>query len=404
MGSTASAMATTAKFWSKLKAAQALKTVPRVVSSGQGAHLTIEGKSYLNFCSSHYLGFAQEPRLKKAAQDAIEQYGMGTGYRTLTGTHALHVKLEESIAQFKGTEAAVCFTSGYAANASAMQTLLGKEDIVVSDQLNHASIIDAVKVSGVKNKFAYLHSDMDDLEKKLITASELQKTPKPNGEHPNILIITNGVFSMDGDLARLPHIVDLAKKYDALTMVDDAHGEGVLGEGGRGIVNHFGLEGEVDIEIGSLSKAFSVMGGFIAAKQPLIDCYLMQARQRLFSIALTIPDTAALVEAVNMLEESDHLMTKLWGNVDYLNKGFTDLGFDIGHSETPIIPVMLGDEDRARAFSARLFEEGVFASAICFPMVPKGTARVRVIVSASFSKADCDQGLAAFKKVHEEMK
>jgi len=397
-------MATTAAFWNKLTTAQALKTLPRVISSGQGAHLTIEGRPYLNFCSSHYLGFAEEPRLKKAAQDAIEQYGLGTGYRTLTGTHALHIKLEESIARFKGTEGAVCFASAYAANASAVQTIMGKEDIIVSDQLNHASIIDAVKVSGVKNKFAYLHSDMSDLESKLIKASELQKTPKANGEHPNILIITDGVFSMDGDLAPLPHIVDLAKKYDALTMVDDAHGEGVLGVGGRGIVNHFGLEGEVDIEIGSLSKAFSVMGGFIAAKQPLIDCYLMQARQRLFSIALTIPDTAALVEAVNMLEESDHLMTKLWGNVDYLNKGFTDLGFDIGHSETPIIPVMLGDEDRARAFSAKLFEEGVFASAICFPMVPKGTARVRVIVSASFSKDDCDQGLAAFKKVHEEMK
>jgi len=397
-------MATTAAFWNKLTTAQALKTLPRVISSGQGAHLTIEGRPYLNFCSSHYLGFAEEPRLKKAAQDAIELYGLGTGYRTLAGTHALHIKLEESIARFKGTEGAVCFASAYAANASAVQTIMGKEDIIVSDQLNHASIIDAVKVSGVKNKFAYLHSDMSDLESKLIKASELQKTPKANGEHPNILIITDGVFSMDGDLAPLPHIVDLAKKYDALTMVDDAHGEGVLGVGGRGIVNHFGLEGEVDIEIGSLSKAFSVMGGFIAAKQPLIDCYLMQARQRLFSIALTIPDTAALVEAVNMLEESDHLMTKLWGNVDYLNKGFTDLGFDIGHSETPIIPVMLGDEDRARAFSAKLFEEGVFASAICFPMVPKGTARVRVIVSASFSKADCDQGLAAFKKVHEEMK
>merc|ERR1711862_868026 len=180
-------------------------------------------------------------------------------------------------------------------------------------------------------------------------------------------------------------------------MVDDAHGEGVLGKGGRGLVNHFGLEGEVDIEIGSLSKAFFVMGGFIAAKQPLIDCYLMQARQRLFSIALTIPDTAALLEAVTMLEESEALVQKLWDNVDYLRKGFTDLGF--GHSETPIIPVMLGDEDRARTFSAKLFEEGVFASAICFPMVPKGTARVRVIVSASFSREDCDAGLASFKKV-----
>merc|ERR1712166_574005 len=403
MGTTIHTMATTAAFWNKLTTAQALKTLPRVISSGQGAHLTIEGRPYLNFCSSHYLGFAEEPRLKKAAQDAIELYGLGTGYRTLAGTHALHIKLEESIARFKGTEGAVCFASAYAANASAVQTIMGKEDIIVSDQLNHASIIDAVKVSGVKNKFAYLHSDMSDLESKLIKASELQKTPKANGEHPNILIITDGVFSMDGDLAPLPHIVDLAKKYDALTMVDDAHGEGVLGVGGRGIVNHFGLEGEVDIEIGSLSKAFSVMGGFIAAKQPLIDCYLMQARQRLFSIALTIPDTAALVEAVNMLEESDHLMTKLWGNVDYLNKGFTDLGFDIGHSETPIISVMLGDEDRARAFSAKLFQEGVFASAICFPMVPKGTARVRVIVSASFSKEDCDAGLAAFKKVSAEL-
>merc|ERR1711920_806390 len=260
--------------------------------------------------------------------------------------------------------------------------------------------IDAVRVAGVQNKFAYKHSDMDDLESKLIAASELQKKPKPNGEYPLTLIITDGVFSMDGDLAPLPKIVDLAKKYDALTLVDDAHGEGVLGKGGRGVVNHFGLDGDVDIEIGSLSKAFSVMGGFIAAKQPLIDHYMMNARQRLMSIALTIPDTAALREAVVMLGESETLVQKLWSNVNYLRKGFTDLGFDIGHSETPIIPVMLGDEDLAKAFSAKLFEEGVFASAICYPMVPKGTARVRVIASASFSKEDCNAGLAAFKNVN----
>lgn len=397
-------MAVTAKFWSKLSAASVNLTLPRVVSSGQGAYLTINGKNYLNFCSSHYLGFAEEPRLKKAAQDAVEKYGLGTGYRTLAGTHALHVELETKIAQFKGTEAAVTFASAYAANASAVQTILGKEDIVISDQLNHASIIDAVRVAGVQNKFAYKHSDMSDLESKLKEASALQKTPKSNGEQPLILIITDGVFSMDGDLAPLPQIVDLAKKYDALTMVDDAHGEGVLGKGGRGVVNHFGLEGEVDIEIGSLSKAFSVMGGFIAAKQPLIDTYLMSARQRLFSIALTIPDTAALLEAVKMLGESEHKVQKLWDNVDYLNKGFEALGFDIGNSETPIIPVMLGDEDLARKFSAKLFEEGVFASAICFPMVPRGTGRVRVIVSANFSKEDCDKGLAAFKKVAAELK
>jgi glycine C-acetyltransferase len=396
-------MATTAKFWSKLSAAAANKIVPRVVSSGQGSHLTIGGRPYLNFCSSHYLGFAEEPRLKKAAQEAIELYGLGTGYRTLAGTHALHIELEDKIARFKNTEAAVTFTSAYAANASAVQTILGKEDIVVSDQLNHASIIDAVKVSGVQTKFAYKHSDMGDLEAKLVEASKLQKIPKSNGEHPLILIITDGVFSMDGDLARLPEIVDLAKKYDALTMVDDAHGEGVLGQGGRGVVNHFGLEGEVDIEIGSLSKAFSVTGGFIAAKQPLIDAYLMGARQRMFSIALTIPDAAALVEAVDMLGESEDKVDKLWANVDYLNKGFEELGFDIGKSETPIIPVMVGDEDLARAFSTRLFEEGVFASAICFPMVAKGAARVRVIVSATFSQEDCDAGLAAFKKVRAEL-
>jgi len=222
-------MATTAKLWSRLSAAQAKKTTPRVVNSSQGARLTIGGKDYLNFCSSHYLGFAEEPRLKQAAQKAIEVHGLGTGYRTLSGTHQLHVDLEAAIAKFKGTEAAVCFTSAYAANASAVQTLLGKEDIVVSDQLNHASIIDAVKVAGVQNKFRYDHSDMGDLEKQLKAANELQKTPKKNGEHPLILVITDGVFSMDGDLAKLPKIVELAKKYDALTMVDDAHGEGVLG-------------------------------------------------------------------------------------------------------------------------------------------------------------------------------
>ena len=396
-------MATTSKLWATLRAAQVQKTTPRVVSSGQGAYLTINGRDYLNFCSSHYLGFAEEPRLKAAAKDAIDKYGLGTGYRTLSGTHAMHVELESKIAAFKGTEAAVCFTSAYSANASAVQTLLGKDDIVVSDQLNHASIIDAVRVAGVKNKFAYAHSDMGDLEAKLQAARELQKAPKPNGEHPLILIITDGVFSMDGDLAKLPEIVDLAKQYDALTMVDDAHGEGVLGQGGRGVVNHFKLEGDVDIEIGSLSKAFSVMGGFIAAKQPLVDHYLMNARQRLMSIALTIPDTAALLEAVTMLGESEALVDKLWWNVDYLKKGFVDLGFDIGNSETPIIPVMIGDEDKARVFSQKLFDEGVFASPIVFPMVPRGTARVRVIVSASFSKDDCDAGLAAFKKVAAEL-
>ena len=266
---------------------------------------------------------------------------------------------------------------------------------MVSDQLNHASIIDAVRVAGVKNKFAYAHSDMGDLEAKLKQAAELQKTPKKNGEQPLILVVTDGVFSMDGDLAPLDKIVDLCKKYDALSMVDDAHGEGVLGEGGRGVVHHFGLEGEVDIEIGSLSKAFSVMGGFIAAKQPLVDHYLMNARQRLMSIALTIPDTAALIEAVKMLGESTIRVDKLWDNVKDSRRASRSRANDIDRdADHP------GDA-RRRGLRARvlgeLFEEGVFAGADRLPD-GEGERRASARERESFSKADCEAGLAAFKK------
>lgn len=386
----------TKAFYDRLAEAQSQLKEPRVITSGQGAYLEIEGKQYLNFCSSHYLGFAVDERLKRAATEAIAKYGIGTGYRTLAGTHALHLELEKALAEFKGTDAALVFSSAYAANAAAIQTIMTPEDIIVSDELNHASIIDAVRLSGVKRKFVYAHADVADLEAKLREADAARQTPKSDGTLPLVLIITDGVFSMDGDLAPLPEIVRLAKQYDALTMVDDAHGEGVLGKGGRGIVSHFGLEGQVDIEIGSLSKAFSVMGGFIAGRQSLIDFYKAKARPRLFSIALTIPDTAAALEAVKILAESEDRVKRLWDNVAYLREGFTKLGFDIGHSETPIIPVMLGDEDRARAVSAKLFELGVFATPIVFPMVAKGKARIRVITSASFTRDDCDKGLAAF--------
>ena len=376
---------------------------PRVIESGQGAYLTIGGVKKLNFCSSHYLGLAENKRVKKAAQDAIEKYGIGTGYRTLAGTHTLHLELEEKIAKFKGTEAAVVFSSAYMANAAAIQTIIGKEDIVISDELNHASIIDAVRLSGVRNKYIYKHGDAKDLESKLLEAKKLTETPKTNGGKPLILIVTDGVFSMDGDLAPLPQIVELAKKYQALTMVDDAHGEGVLGKGGRGVVDHFGLVGQIDIEIGSLSKAFSVIGGFIAGRKTLINYYNLKARQRLFSIALTIPDTAASLEAINILLESDELVKKLWDNTNYLKEGFKKLGFDTGHPESPITPVMLGDEEVAKEFSKKLFEENVFATPIVFPMVPKGTARIRVIPSAAHSREDLDFGLEAFEKVGKEL-
>ena len=376
---------------------------PHVIESGEGAYLTINGVAKLNFCSSHYLGFAVDPRLADAVAKASKEYGIGTGYRTLAGTHKLHLELEDAIAKFKGTEKAVTFSSAYMANAAAIQSILDKEDIVISDELNHASIIDAVRLSGVKNKLIYKHGDVSSLEEKLKEAAEVRKTPKADGSNPLILIVTDGVFSMDGDLAPLPEIVQLAKQYDALTMVDDAHGEGVLGKGGRGIVDHFGLLGQVDIEVGSLSKAFSVMGGFIAGKKDLIEFYMLKARQRLFSIALTIPDTAAALKAVQILLESDAPVKKLWDNVKYLQEGFKRLGFDTGNSATPIIPVMLGDEEIARQFSAKLFELDVFATPILFPMVAKGKARIRVIASASFSKEDMDKGLSAFEKVGKEL-
>lgn len=390
-------------FYEKLAEEVSRGKFPHVIESGQGAYLTINGKEMLNFCSSHYLGLAVDKRLQEAARKAMEKYGIGTGYRTLAGTNIMHLTLEKAIARFKGTEAAVIFSSAYMANCAAIQTIIGKEDIVISDELNHASIIDAVRLSGVRNKFIYKHADASDLEEKLKQAESLRKTPKSNGEHPLLLVVTDGVFSMDGDLAPLPKIVTLAKKYDTLTMVDDAHGEGVLGKGGRGIVDHFGLLGKVDIEVGSLSKAFSVMGGFIAGKKTLIDYYNLKARQRLFSIALTIPDTAAALEAINILEESEELVKKLWDNVGYLRMSFQKAGFDTGNSQAPITPVMLGAEDAAVKMSARLFELNVFATPIVFPMVAKGKARIRVIPSAAHSRKDIDFGVRMFVKAGKEL-
>lgn len=391
-------------FYKKLEETVKLGVSPKIIESSQGAYLTIKGKKLLNFCSSHYLGLAVDKRLKEAVKKAVDEYGIGTGYRTLAGTHKLHIELEKAIAKFKGTEAAVVFSSAYMANCAAIQTVIGKEDIVVSDELNHASVIDAIRLSQVKNKFIYKHVDIKNLESQLKQVSILAGIPKSNGESPIILIVTDGVFSMDGDLAPLPEIVRLAKKYGALTMVDDAHGEGVMGTGGRGIVDHFGLLGQIDIEVGSLSKAFSVIGGFIAGKKSLINFYNQKARQRLFSIALTIPDTAAALEAVKILQESDIVVKKLWKNVNYLKAEFKKIGFNVGHSKTPIIPVMLGDEEIAKKFSTRLFEEGIFATPIAYPMVVKGKARIRVIPSASHSKKDLDLGIAAFHKVAKELK
>lgn len=369
----------------------------RVVSSPQGSWFTVDNKRVLNFCSNNYLGLASDERLKKAAIDAINKYGVGTGaVRALSGNSILHEELESVLAKFKGVEAVMLTQSGFVANLIAVQTLVDKEDIVISDELNHASIIDAIKLSQVQTKLIYPHNDIVGLEEKLNEAKKIQNEKRIDGSDKLILIITDGVFSMDGDLAPLPGIVKLAKQYGAITMVDDAHGEGVVGENGRGIVNHFHLHGQVDIEVGTLSKAFGVVGGCIAGNKKLIEYYKQKARPFSFSTGISIPDTAALIESINILSSSTNLVKKLWDNADYLKKEFKLLGFDTGHSETPITPVMIGDENTAKIFSQELFEKEVFATPIVFPMVPKGKARIRVMPSASHTKEDLDFGIKQF--------
>lgn len=376
--------------------AKGLYTTLRTVESPQGAWLVVNGKRVLNFCSNNYLGFASDKRLVDAVASAVREYGVGPGaVRPLSGNLKLHMDAEDAIARFKHAEAAFLLPGGFIANIVAIQTVMGKEDIVISDELNHASIIDAIKIAQVKNKFIFKHGDMKNLERVLKEVKKIQ------GNHI-VMIATDGVFSMDGDIARLPTIVKLAKKYGAITMVDDAHGEGVLG-GGRGIVHHFHLHGKVDIEVGTFSKAFGCLGGVIAGKKELIEYYKQKGRPFLFSTGLTVADTAAIIEAIKVLTKSGSLVNKLWDNAYYLKQGFKKLGFDTGHTETPITPVMLGDENLAKNFSLKLFENGVFATPIKYPMVALGKARIRVMPSASHSKKDLEVGLAAFAKVGKEL-
>lgn len=380
-----------------------LYTPVRVLESPQGSWFTIDGKKLLNFCSNNYLGFAQDKRLVAAVIRAVRKYGVGPGaVRPISGNLKLHMEAEAALAKFKGQEAAFLLPGGFIANIVAIATIVGKEDIVISDELNHASIIDAIKLAQVKNKSIYKHSDMGELETRLKEAVRLAKIPKSDGTKPIILVVSDGVFSMDGDIAKLPAIVKLAKMYGAITMVDDAHGEGVLG-GGRGIAHHFGLQGKLDIEVGTLSKAFGVLGGVIAGKKELIEYYRQKGRPYLFSTGLTVADAAAVIEGVRILSRSSAPVKKLWANAIYLRNGFQKLGFDIGKTETPITPVMLGDENLAKEFSIKLFDRGVFATPIKYPMVALGKARIRVMPSASHSKRDLDVGLAAFQQVGREL-
>lgn len=366
----------------------------RTIGSPQGAWLVVDGKRVLNFCSNNYLGLANHPQLVQAAKDAIDRYGVGpAAVRTIAGTMELHVELEKRLANFKGVEAAITFQSGFNANIAAIPALVGKDDVIFSDELNHASIIDGCRLSGAKI-VRYNHCDAKDLERALLEERK---------NFPRALVVTDGVFSMDGDIAPLDEIYEVSKKFETILMVDDAHGEGVLGRGGRGIVDHYHLHGKVDVEVGTLSKAFGVVGGVVAGNPLVVEWLRQRGRPFLFSSAMTAPDTAACLAGLNILESSTELVDKLWENTRFFKSEMKNSGFDIGNSVTPITPVMLGEAALAQEFSKSLFEHGVFAMAIGFPTVPRGKARIRVMISAAHQKSDLEQGLEIFRKVGKSL-
>ncbi|MCG2769391.1 MAG: glycine C-acetyltransferase [Chloroflexota bacterium] len=365
----------------------------RTMESPADAWMVVDGKHVLNLCTNNYLGLANDPRLKQAAIEAIKKWGVGpAAVRTIAGTQGLHLELERRMAAFKGVEDSLYVQSGFCANQAVIPALVGKEDCILSDRLNHASIIDGCRLSRAKI-LVYEHCDPEDAKR--VIAENV-------GNYRRSLLITDGVFSMDGDVAPLDKLYEVTEKYGVMTMVDDAHGEGVLGQG-KGIVAHFGLEGRFDVEMGTFSKAFGVVGGSLAGKKRIIDYIRQKARPFLFSSAVTPADTAACLAAVQVLEESTDLVDKLWDNTSYFKTGMKTLGFDTGHSETPITPVMLGEVSLAKRFSARLFDEGIFAMALGFPTVPLGKARIRVMVSASLSHDDLEVGLKAFEKIGKEL-
>ena len=363
------------------------------IESAVGPEITIGEKKLLNFCSNNYLGLANNPEMKKAATLAIEKYGIGpAAVRTIAGTTVLHKELETALAEFKKAEAVITFQSGFSANIAVIPALVGEGDLIFSDELNHASIIDGCRLSKAE-VIRYSHINPANLEEKLKAADPKVKK----------LVITDGVFSMDGDIAPLDKIYAVTSKYGAMLMVDDAHGEGVLGASGRGIVDHFKLHGKVDIEVGTMSKAFGVVGGFAAGKVEVIEWLSQRARPFLFSSAMTIPDVAACIAAVKLLTNSGNLVKTLWKNADYLRSKLKDLGFDTGTSISPIIPLMLGESKLAQDFSKELFAEGLFAKAIVYPTVAQGKARIRIMNSAGHTKEQLDKAIKMFEKVGKKL-
>ena len=367
--------------------------LPRVLETEQKATVVIDGQEVITLSSNNYLGLTVHPRLREAAIKAIEQYGVGSGsVRTIAGTMTLHNALEEKLASFKHTEASLTMQSGYATNLGVISALMQEGDMIISDELNHASIIDGIRLCKSPRKI-YPHKDMAGLRRVLEESRGANK----------VMVVTDGVFSMDGDIAPLAEIVDLAEEFGAFVMVDDAHASGVLGDHGRGTVNHFGLDGRVALQIGTLSKGVGALGGYVACSQDVRDFLLQRARPVLFSTSHPPSVVATCIAAIDLLEEDNSLVEQLWENTHFFKRGLEELGFNTGHSETPITPVIVGDGALAMKFSNRLFKEGVFAQGIVYPTVPADKCRVRTIVTALHSHGELSKALGVFEKVGREL-
>ena len=373
----------------------------RVMSGAQEPHTTMDGRRVISLSSNNYLGLATHPRLLEAALDAVRQLGAGSGaVRTIAGTMELHQELERRLAEFKHTEAVLTFQSGFTANSGVIPTITNERDLIVSDELNHASIIDGVRLTKAA-RAVFPHRDVDGLEKVL---REARANGGPNGPYRSILVITDGVFSMDGDIAPLPGICDVADRYEAAVMVDDAHASGVLGRNGRGTIDHFDLHGRVDIQVGTLSKAIGVLGGYVAGRQHLRDFLIQRSRPFLFSTSHPPAVVAACLAAIDVLEQEPDRIERLWDNPRFFKRGLDELGFDTGVSETPITPVIVGESGAAGRMSERLFELGVFAQAVVYPTVAMDKARIRTIVSSEHSRDDLQTCLDAFATVGRELR
>jgi glycine C-acetyltransferase len=372
------------------------------MSSAQGPIVTVDGKDVISLSSNDYLGLTHHPRLRRAALEAVRDFGVGSGaVRTIAGTMDLHEELERDLAAFKGTEAVLTFQSGFTANTGVIPTITGEQDLIVSDALNHASIIDGMRLSKAPRKI-YPHGDVAGLRQVLRDARE-QGRDGSREPYRLILVVTDGVFSMDGDIAPLPGIVEAAEEAGAAVFVDDAHASGVLGRNGRGTVDHFGLHGRVAIQVGTLSKAVGVLGGYVAGSQDLRDMLIQRARPFLFSTSHPPAVAAACREAIRVMQDEPQLIERLWANTRRFKGELARLGFDIGVSETPITPVMMGDPDTAGRFSQRLFESGVFAQPVVFPTVAMDKARIRTIVTAAHTDDHLGRALEAFSVAGREL-